>query len=204
MFACSIVAVFQDNLKRMLAYSSLAQIGYMILGIAMADVNGLTAGILHLFNHAMTKGGMFIALGCAMYRLGGVRIETLAGLGRRMPWTAAAFVAGGLGLIGVPGTAGFISKWYLGTAALASGRWPLAVLILLSSLIAVVYVWRAVEAMYFRPAPADAPAPREAPLSLLIPTLVLVGASIWFGLDPHFPLSVAHRGAETLLMESVR
>ncbi len=204
MFACSIVAVFQDNLKRMLAYSSLAQIGYMILGIAMADVNGLTAGILHLFNHAITKGGMFLALGCAMYRLGGVRIETLAGLGRRMPWTAAAFVAGGLGLIGVPGTAGFISKWYLGTAALASGRWPLAVLILLSSLIAVIYVWRAVEAMYFRPAPADAPAPREAPLSLLIPTLVLVGASIWFGLDPHFPLSVAHRGAETLLMESVR
>jgi multicomponent Na+:H+ antiporter subunit D len=199
MFVCSIVAVFQDNLKRMLAYSSLGQIGYMVLGIALADVNGLTASILHLFNHAITKGGMFLALGCAAYRIGSVRIEALAGLGRRMPWTAAAFVVGGFGLIGVPGTAGFVSKWYLATAALGSGRWPLAVLILGSSLIAVIYVWRVVEAMYFRPAPSSAPPAREAPLSLLIPTLVLIGASIAFGLAPGFPAGVAHLGALSLI-----
>ena len=146
---------FQTNLKRMLAYSSVAQIGYIILGISFANENGLAAGILHLFNHALIKGGMFLALGCIFYRLATVNINDMAGIGRRMPWTMGAFVVGGLGLIGVPLTVGFISKWYLVLGALERDWWLAAALVLLSSLLAVVYVWRVIEVAYLKPVPKN-------------------------------------------------
>jgi multicomponent Na+:H+ antiporter subunit D len=196
---CSTVAIFQDNVKRMLAYSSLAQIGYMVLGIGMGSSTGLTAGIVHLFNHAMMKGGLFLALGCIFLRVGSVRLDALQGLGRTMPWTMFAFVLGGLSVIGVPLTTGFISKWYLVQAALEQGAWPLAVLVLVGSLLAVIYIWRVVEVAYLRPAPAGAPAVREAPLSMLIPTWLLIGASIYFGIDTSLTVGVARQAADILL-----
>ncbi len=199
MFAASTVAVFQDNIKRMLAYSSLAQIGYMILGISLVSVTGLTAGILHLFNHAMIKGGMFLALGCVMYRIGSVRIGDMAGIARDMPWTMAAFVAGGLGLIGVPLTAGFVSKWYLVLAALEVDMWPLAVLVVLSSLIAVIYIWRVIEVAYFHPVPANRARVGEAPLSMLVPTWILIGASIYFGIFTDISAGIARKAALSLV-----
>jgi multicomponent Na+:H+ antiporter subunit D len=84
-FVASIIAVFETNLKRMLAYSSVAQIGYITLGIALANQTGLTGGLVHLFNHAVMKAGLFLALGAVVFRLGTVRIDELAGLGRKMP-----------------------------------------------------------------------------------------------------------------------
>ncbi len=111
MFAGSAVAIYQTDVKRVLAYSSVAQIGYMILGISFDTVTGVTAGIVHLFNHALMKGGLFLAIGAVAYQIGSVKIADMAGLGKRMPLTMAAFVVGGLSLIGVPLTAGFISKW---------------------------------------------------------------------------------------------
>jgi len=198
-FSASIVAIFQDNLKRMLAYSSVAQIGYIILGISFVSVTGLTAGILHLFNHALMKGALFMALGCVVYRLGSVRLRDIAGLGRRMPWTFAAIVIGGLSLIGIPLTVGFISKWYLVLAALESQLWWVAVLVLVGSLLAVAYVWRVVEAAFFQPPPRHAAQYQEAPLSLLIPTWILIGANIYFGIDAERTVSIAQRAAEWLL-----
>ena len=199
MFVGSLVAIFQDDVKRLLAYSSVAQIGYIVLGIGLVSVDGLTAGIVHLFNHAIIKGGMFLALGCIFFRLGSVLLPDLRGVGRQMPWTMAAFVVGGLGLIGVPLTAGFISKWYLILAALEAGMWPFAVLILLSSLLAVVYLWRVVEIAYFAPAAHDRAAVSEAPLSMLLPTWVLAAAGIYFGIDPSLPVGVARAAAMSLL-----
>jgi multicomponent Na+:H+ antiporter subunit D len=198
---CSTVAIFQTNVKRMLAYSSIAQVGYMVLGIGFASTAGLTASIVHLFNHAMMKGGLFLALGCVVLRLGSSQLESLEGLGRRMPLTMFAFVLGGLSLIGVPLTAGFISKWMLVQAALERGNWFVAAVILLGSLLAIVYIWRVVEVAYFRPAPeGDAAAPiAEAPLSMLIPTWVLIGASIYFGIHTSLTLGVAERAAQHLL-----
>ena len=198
---CSTVAIFQTNVKRMLAYSSIAQVGYMVLGIGFASTAGLTASIVHLFNHAMMKGGLFLALGCVVLRLGSAQLESLEGLGRRMPLTMFAFVLGGLSLIGVPLTAGFISKWVLVQAALERGNWFVAAVILLGSLLAIVYIWRVVEVAYFRPAPeGDAAATiAEAPLSMLIPTWVLIGASIYFGIHTSLTLGVAERAAQHLL-----
>jgi multicomponent Na+:H+ antiporter subunit D len=198
-FSASIVAIFQDNLKRMLAYSSVAQIGYIILGISFVSVTGLTAGILHLFNHALMKGALFLALGCVVYQLGSVQLRDIAGLGRRMPWTFAAIVIGGLSLIGVPLTVGFISKWYLVLAALEGQLWWIAALVLIGSLLAVAYIWRIVEAAFFQPPPRGAAQYREAPLSMLIPTWILISANIYFGIDAERTASVAQRAAEWLL-----
>jgi len=199
MLTASTVAIFQTNLKRMLAYSSIAQIGYMILGISFTNATGLTATLLHLFNHAMMKGGMFLALGCVMLRIGSVNISSFAGLGHRMPWTMAAFVTGGLSLIGMPLTVGFISKWYLVLGAIERGWWPVGLLILATSLLAVIYVWRVVEVAYFRPAPEGAGPIEEAPPSMLIPTWILIGASVYFGIDTRITVGIASRAAANLL-----
>ena len=199
MFAASAVAIFQTDLKRMLAYSSVAQIGYMILGISFANVNGLAAGILHLFNHALIKGGMFLALGCIFYRLATVNINDMAGMGRRMPWTMAAFVVGGLGLIGVPLTVGFISKWYLVLGALERDWWLAAALVLISSLLAVVYVWRVVEVAYLKPIPENATKIEDAPPAMLIPTWLLIVASIYYGINTELTVGVAKQAAQQLL-----
>ena len=194
----SLVAIYQENVKRLLAYSSVAQIGYMVLGISFASVLGLTAGILHLFNHALMKGALFMSMGCVMYRVGSVRLERMNGLGRAMPWTMAAFVVGGLSLIGVPLTVGFISKWYLVQAALEQGMWPVAGVVLLGSLLALMYVWKVVEVAYFREADPELGI-SEAPLSLLVPTWVLVLGNLYFGINASDSVGIATRAAEVLL-----
>lgn len=201
MFVGSVYAIYQRDLKRALAYSSVAQIGYIIIGVSLASVVGIQAGILHLFNHALMKCALFMALGCVFFSIGSVRIDELAGIAKRMPITMAAFVIAGLSLIGVPGTVGFISKWYLIQAYLEADLWPIAVLILASSLLAVIYIWRIVEVAYFKQAlPTQASHnAKEAPLSMLVPMWVMVGACVYFGMDATFTAEVAKRAASFVL-----
>jgi len=197
--ATSTSAIFQDDAKRLLAYSSAAQVGYIVLGISLLSLAGMTAGTVHLFNHAITKTALFLALGAVFYRLGSTRLEDMAGIGRQMPLTMFAFVIAGFSLIGVPLTVGFVSKWTLISALFAKGLWPLAVLVLLGSLLAVIYIWRIVEAAYFRSRPAGAEAVSEAPLGMLLPLWLLVAASVYFGLDTSLTLGTAERAAALLL-----
>ena len=200
----SLVAIFQNNVKRMLAYSSVAQIGYIILGISLATSAGVTASMIHLFNHALIKCALFLAMGCIFLRLGSVELKDMHGLARQMPWTMAAFVVGGLSLIGLPLTAGFISKWYLVSAALADGYWPLAVLILVSSLLALIYIWRVVEAAYFQTPGAAMHRVREAPASMLIPTWLLIGANLYCGMNGSLIAGIARQGADILIGQTLR
>jgi len=195
----SLVAVFQDNIKRLLAYSSVAQIGYIAIGMGLASTTGVTAAVLHLFNHALMKGALFLALGAVVYRIGAVSMHDFKGLGRRMPWTMAAIVIGGLSLIGVPPTAGFVSKWYLVLGVLEQNLWPLAALILIGSFLALIYVWKIVEAAYLSASANDAAAVSEAPLSLLLPVWVLVAANVYFGIHTDLTVGVAGRIANLLL-----
>jgi multicomponent Na+:H+ antiporter subunit D len=198
-FVASSVALFQPDVKRLLAYSSVSQMGYVALGLSFHSEAGLTGSIVHLFNHAMMKGGLFLVMGCIVFRVGSAQLSDLRGLGRTMPWTMAAFVVGGLSLIGVPGTGGFVSKWFLVSAAFEQGLWQVGALTLLSSLIAVGYIWRVIEAAYFAES-EDADQPRnEAPLSLLIPTWVMIGATVVFGLYTRLPVGAAGRAARWLL-----
>ncbi len=193
----SVAAIYQTTAKKLLAYSSVAQIGYMLLGISLASVTGLTATVLHLFNHALIKSALFMAMGCVVYRIGTTQLASMAGLARCMPWTMAAFVAGGLSLIGVPLTVGFISKWYLILAALERGWMWLAALVVITSLLAVAYVWRVVEVAYFRHRESCAEV-AEAPLSLLVPTWLMIAANYYFGVDASLTTGVAGRAAELL------
>ena len=201
MFAASFVAVFQTNLKRMLAFSSIAQIGYMLLGIAMLNVTGLSATIVHLVNHGISKAALFMGVGALVMYSGSAFFDNLNGLGRKMPLTGATMVAGGLSLIGVPGTAGFISKWVLVQAAFENGWWLIAVAIMLSSLLAVIYVWRMFEVLYLKE-PVEGCTAKDPPLPMLIPMLLLAGASIWFGFDTELTLGSARVAAEGLLAGS--
>lgn len=198
MFIGSIAAIYQTDFKRLLAYSSIAQIGYMTLGLSFNSELGTTAGIVHLFNHALMKGGLFLVAGCIVSRLGSSAIEDMRGLGKRMPLTAAALVVAGLGLIGVPGTVGFVSKWVLVSAAIEREFFGITLLILLSSLLALVYVWRLIEVMYLSEAPAGAVA-SEAPSSYLVPTWILISGSVYFGLTTDQTLGIASAAARQLL-----
>ena len=194
----SVVALFQRDIKRMLAYSSVAQIGYMLLGIGMVSVTGLSAALVHLFNHALMKGALFLAIGAVCYRIGNTFIDQMKGIGRHMPWTMAAFVAAGFSIVGIPLTAGFVSKWILVQAAVEQGWWAVIVVILVASLIALLYIWRVVEAVYLQPRPEDAPPVREAPWILLAPTWILVAANVYFGANAGFTSGVAGNAAKLL------
>ncbi len=199
MFMASRTAIFQSDLKRLFAYSSVAQIGYIIFGISFYSTSGLTGGIVHMFNHAVSKGAIFMLLGCVTLAVGGSMLSDVKGLGKRMPLVSFGILLCGLSLIGVPGTAGFVSKWYLLIAAMESSSWVLVAMILLSSLLAVAYVWRFVEAAYFGEPPACAPALRAVPLSMAIPAGVLVLACIYFGLETSFSVGTASKAAIQLL-----
>jgi multicomponent Na+:H+ antiporter subunit D len=195
--SASLVAINQTNVKRMLAYSSVAQLAYMILGVAMASVTGLTATLLHLFNHALMKGALFLAMGAIVYRIGASDVASMRGIGRRMPWTMAAFVIAGLSLIGMPLTVGFVSKWYLILGALQLGWWPVVGVILGGSLLALVYIWRIVEIAYFQP--NEDGVREEAPLALLLPMWLLVIANLYFGIDTRLTIGAAESAARVLM-----
>ncbi|WP_261844804.1 monovalent cation/H+ antiporter subunit D family protein [Aliamphritea ceti] len=199
-FKCSYMATVQSNVKTVLAYSSVAQIGYMILGLSLVSVAGLMAGMIHIFNHALMKGALFMAVGAVFYRVGSVDIKAFAGLGRKMPLTMAAFAIAGLSIIGVPLTVGFVSKWYLVTAALEQDNWIVAALVLLGSLFAVVYIGRVLEAAYFQKLPESQGSKniKEVSWLMLAPMWVLVIANIYFGIDTSLTTEAANSAAEWL------
>jgi multicomponent Na+:H+ antiporter subunit D len=170
----------------------------MLLGIGLVSVGGLAGGIVHMFNHALIKGGLFMAIGCFALRIGSVKLDDLRGAGKTMPWTSLAFTIGGLGLIGVPLTAGFISKWMLLTSSFEAGRPQVAAMMLVSSLLAVVYVWKVVETLYFAD-PSDAAAKaKEAPMSMLVPLYVVIAATVVFGVWTDWSAGLAQQAAEFL------
>jgi multicomponent Na+:H+ antiporter subunit D len=200
--AASAVALFEPNLKRLLAFSSVAQIGYILLGASMVSLPGVTASLMHMFNHALAKGALFLAVMCLATRLPSLELDDLAGAAKRMPWTMAAFVVGGLSLIGIPGTAGFTSKWYLISASLevgGAGGWLLIGVIVIGSLMAVVYIWRVVEAAWFRVPQAEPTEVREAPALMLSVTWLAAAANVYFGLSPWLQTTLASSGARMLL-----
>jgi multicomponent Na+:H+ antiporter subunit D len=198
MLVGSAAACVQNDFRYLLAWSSVAQIGYIIAGVSLATAAGVSAAYLHIINHAITKAGLFAAAGILLMRLGSVRLTALAGLGRRMPWTFAAIAVAGLGLVGVPPTAGFVSKWALVTALIEQGAWPVLVAMLASSLLALVYIGRIVEFAWFREPPTDAK-PAGAPASMGAATWFLVLLSVYFGIDATLPAGLADGAASALL-----
>ena len=188
----SIMAIAQSDLKRMLAYSSVAQIGYIVLGIGLANPMGFTGGVLHLVSHAFMKGCLFLVAGAIVYETGLREIRTFRHLSVQMPWTAAAFTVCAFAMIGIPPTGGFFSKLYLILGAIEAEHWVFVGIILTSSVLAVAYLVNVIRYMYFPPAENEersvmqldhAPgASRDAPLTMLVPMLILAGGVVLLGL----------------------
>ncbi|MDD2777696.1 MAG: monovalent cation/H+ antiporter subunit D family protein [Methanocellales archaeon] len=201
--AGSLFAISQTDIKRMLAYSSVAHIGFIILGIGLATGYGTTGGILHIFNHAMAKGCLFLCAGAIIYKTGIRNIDDLAGLGNKMPFTMAAFTIASLSMIGIPPTAGFVSKFYLGLGALETGTWSGWVFIgtiLVGSLLTAVFYMKVINNIYFKePLLREDVQRDETPLGMLIPILILAGGCVIFGLFPRIPLSLAEPAAKLFL-----
>ncbi len=201
MLFASLQAVFQIDIRRVLAFSSVAQIGYILLGIGMASYLGVQAGYLHILNHGVTKAALFLAVGAFWYRFGITKISDMRGLGKTMPLTMAGFTAAGLSLIGVPGTVGFVSKLALARAAAENGWWWAIGVIMVSSILALIYIGRMIEQAYFKPPHTQGGkelAKNEAPLSMLIPLWVLVVAAWYFGLDADWTTYLSGEAAELL------
>lgn len=198
-FAGSFSAIFQNNVKRMLAYSSVAQIGYITLGIAIANATGLVGGMVHIFNHALMKGALFMLIGGVAYQIGTVRLSDMAGVGKSMPLTMLGLVLAGFSMLGVPGTVGFVSKWYLAIGALENGWWWLVALLMISSLMVLIYIGRVVEIAFFRERPADAPALRDPPKSMIMTAWVFIIGCVYFGLDTSFTIGVAESAVNILV-----
>ncbi len=190
----SVMAICQKEMKRMLAYSSVAQVGYIALGIGLASPLGFIGAILHTLNHACMKACLFLVSGNLRLRLGHSSIPELTNrLSRSMPWTSAAFVVAAISMIGLPPTAGFFSKWYLALGSIEQSNWIFVAVLLISSLLNAVYFFRIIERMYLKPRlaptdddhqslkPTEVHEPGEAPGSMLVPTLILAAGLLVLG-----------------------
>ncbi len=203
MVACSFQAVFQVDVRRMLAYSSVAQVGYMLLGVSIGTEAGLTAGLFHLLNHGLMKGALFMAVAGVVLAYQGTTLKDFAGLGRSAPWTTSALAIAALSLIGVPLTAGFQSKFALIAAAQSAGWWWAALLVVFSSVLAVIYMGRLLEAIFFRPPVNPRKVRKEAPLLILLPLWVLALANLWIGVDASPTLDLARAAADSVFPNGV-
>ncbi len=196
----SLRALFQDDLKRRLAFSTVSQVSYIILGIAIFSPIATVGGLVHLVHQGVMKITLFFCAGNLAETLGIHKISEMDGVGRRMPWTMAAFTIGALGMIGVPPLAGFISKWYLGLGALDAGQDWVIFILAGSSLLNAGYFLPVLYAAWFKSPPDTWPAERsygqrETAWALLVPPVVtalltvLVGL---FALAPFSPLQWAY------------
>jgi multicomponent Na+:H+ antiporter subunit D len=191
--AGSVLAIVQHNLKRMLAYSSISQMGYFVLGIGLSPISswGLLGAVAHLSNHTIMKGCLFMAAGAFIYKYGLWDIRDFEGLGKKMPYASAAFTLAAISMIGVPPSTGFVTKLFLILAALHSTEvfsgfaYVFVAVILFSSLLNIVYFWRVIERMYFvknEEALNGGIKEGDAPMSMLIPMLLLAALCIVVGM----------------------
>ncbi|MFC1930809.1 complex I subunit 5 family protein [Chloroflexota bacterium] len=182
----SVMAIAQRDFKRMLAYSTVAQVSYIGLGIGLANPLGLIGGLLHILNHAFMKSCLFLVAGGVKYQTGLHSISQFAGLGRKMPWMMAAFTVAALSMVGIPPTCGFFSKWYLILGGIDANNWVFVAVILASSLLNAVYFFRVIEKIYAtKPSDevaAEVEQAKEPSARILVPILVLAVGIIVLGL----------------------
>jgi len=185
----AVMALAQTDFKRMLCYILVAEVGYMVGGLGLANAVAIRGAILHILNDAVMTAGLFTVAGIIMHKIKSRRLADFEGLFRRMPFTMSAFVVCALSMIGVPPTCGFFSKWYLIQGAMLAGEWPFVAALLGSSLINVILFFRIIEVGYvFQSSmPAHTHSREridkidEAPLSMLIPTVGIAAAIILIG-----------------------
>jgi multicomponent Na+:H+ antiporter subunit D len=199
MFGC-ILAIAQSDLKRMLSYILIAEVGYIVLGISVVNRMGMTGAILHILNDAFMMACLFFIAGAIMYKIDTGDISRFRHLNRKMPFTMAAFTIAALSVIGIPPTCGFFSKWYLILGAIDAQQWVFAAALVLSSLLSAVVFFRVIENVYFegsrgqgvkgssenelsnpRTLESSNPVFDEAPMSMLVPIYIMVAGILLLG-----------------------
>ncbi|HAP31732.1 MAG TPA: monovalent cation/H+ antiporter subunit D family protein [Firmicutes bacterium] len=204
----SALALVQDDIKRRLAYSSVAQIGYVVLGLALLSEMAFVGSIYHIFTHAFMKGALFLIAGAIIVQAGERRISRFGGVGRKMPLTMIAFALCSFSIVGIPPFNGFISKWQLCLGALETGQPFFVVLLIVSSLLNAAYYFPIVITAFFAAAPRHTAETesvssghpdtgigvrwQEAPLNMLVPIMILAIGCVAFVLMPqNWPLEMA-------------
>ena len=191
----SVLAMVQENLKRMLAYSTVAQVGYIFLGFGLLSTRAVEGATLHILNHAITKALLFLVAGTIIKQTGTNKLSELKGMGRRMPWTFGALTIGVLSMVGIPGLAGFVSKLYLALGALDIGMVPFAVLMLISSLLNATYYFPIVINAFFGNVDSVRNGADPKP-QLLMPIAILAVLCVFFGLFPSWTVPLIRQTAQ--------
>lgn len=196
-----IMAILQKDLKMMIAYSTVSHIGYIFLGLTTFTPEGLTGAIYHLLDHGLAKACIFLCAGCFIYMKGYRRVDSLKGAWQQMPWTCFAFTLAAFSVIGLPPTAGFISKWYLIFGNIEAGRTPYAVVLLVGSLLAAVYCLRIIYYMFFQQGEEGAWEKRidDAPRAMLAPVWILSLGTLFFGIFSYLIIPSLLKAAAFLL-----
>ncbi len=193
------IALLQTDAKRLLAWSTVAQAGYIILGISFGTALGLAGGMLHFLSHATFKALLFMVAGAVEYRTGGIRdLNSLGGLIKRMPVTFAAALVGACGLIGVPLTNGFVSKWLIYKTLILEGSPFLAFVALIGTWGTILYSYKFLHNIFLGQLPQNLTSVEPAPFSMRVPMVVLMAVVVLFGVLPGIPLTVIDEIGVTL------
>jgi multicomponent Na+:H+ antiporter subunit D len=188
----SVIALTKDNLKARLAYSTISQLSYIILGMALLTTAGVTGGVMHIANHAFSKITLFFCAGAIYVASGKTKVSELNGIGKQMPFTMAAFTIGSLSLIAFPPFAGFISKWYLIFGAVEAEQYYVIAALVTSSILNACYFLPIVYAAYFRDLPSGEKVERrEAPVVMVVPVMLTAVSVVVLFLAPSFFLDLA-------------
>jgi formate hydrogenlyase subunit 3/multisubunit Na+/H+ antiporter MnhD subunit len=197
MTLANVTALLQNDLKRLLAYSSIAQIGYMLIGVSTGTAYGIMALFLHVFNHSMMKGMAFLAAGSIVHETGTRDIGSLRGVGKMMPLTSLSLLIALLGLGGVPGTNGFISKYHLFSAAFGSGLTWLGIMGVLNSALSMAYYIRVMQVLLG--STDEGLRVHEAPKLMVAVTLVMAIIIVFLGVWPAPVIGFATDASEALV-----
>ena len=198
----SVFAIGQKDIKRLLAYSSVAQIGYIFLGIGLATEMGFSAGLFHVISHALMKSSLFLSAGAVIYQTGKRNIRDLDGIGYQMPITMVVFSIAAFGMIGIPGLNGFMSKWYLSLAVLDAGKPVFLLIILLSSFLNSIYYLPILISAFLRDSKEreNVMVMDHLPKSMLFPMVILSLACLVTGFFPNIIMNVVERAVPTFML----
>lgn len=194
----SLLALFQQDVKKMLSYSTLSQIGYIILGLSLHNKLSSVGSFLHILSDALSKATLFLILGAIAYKINTTNLKDIEGIAKKMPLTSFCFLLCSLSVVGIPLTVGFVSKWYLALGIISYGNLLYLAIIILSSLFSAMYLFKVVEKMYF--AKKDKYDKKdEAPALMLTPILILTSCTIIFGIFTKTPYHLAEKIVQVIL-----
>jgi multicomponent Na+:H+ antiporter subunit D len=195
----NLMAALQTDIKRLLAFSSIANIGYIVFALSIGTELGLTGGLLHVLNHAVSKALLFLAAGSFIHAARSRSLEEIAGIARRMPISGVAYSIGAFSLAGVPGLNAFVSEYTIITAAFAAGQQILAAIMLLNVVIGAMYHLRVVQIIFVKPETETSSKCRESNIAIVAPLLILSAISILIGVYASPFLDTARSVVTTLL-----